>query len=375
VRRTTGCELLRWPGAFVPVARATAILAKLRPQRRNGSAIDTALRRADQLLQERPPGHPRRVVVFTDLRMRSALDVASLQSALRRSGALLHIVQVDEGDSPALRRANDEERWTSVPQATGGLLWSATISADPERRTALEQACEELARPMRLHDFGLDLPGLELHPDQGEEVLDQAELAEGEAVLGLEIGETEAPWLEIRGRLWARAIRVRALPDPAEARRWSALVFGTTLLSELSDAEMMVLARRGGAVSPVTSYLAIESGVRPSTDGFEEEGSGTGLGLSGIGEGGGCRGEGTGIGSAFDHRAWLRTELGKRWQACSSGNRHATVTLETTLDEIVDVMQVTADSDASRACLTEATWRLELSNRFTDERTTWTIEL
>ena len=32
---------------------------------------------------------------------------------------------------------------------------------------------------------------------------------------------------------------------------------------------MMVLARHGRAVSPVTSYLAIEPGVRPSTEGIE----------------------------------------------------------------------------------------------------------
>ena len=31
----------------------------------------------------------------------------------------------------------------------------------------------------------------------------------------------------------------------------------------------MILARHGGAVSPVTSYLAIEPGVRPSTEGIE----------------------------------------------------------------------------------------------------------
>ncbi len=33
---------------------------------------------------------------------------------------------------------------------------------------------------------------------------------------------------------------------------------------------MMVLARHGRAVSPVTSYLAIEPGVRPSTEGLNE---------------------------------------------------------------------------------------------------------
>jgi len=38
---------------------------------------------------------------------------------------------------------------------------------------------------------------------------------------------------------------------------------------ELSEDEMMTLAMGGGAVSPVTSYLAIEPGVRPSTEGLE----------------------------------------------------------------------------------------------------------
>ena len=40
-------------------------------------------------------------------------------------------------------------------------------------------------------------------------------------------------------------------------------------MNGLSESEMMVLAKHGRAVSPVTSYLAVEPGVRPSTEGIE----------------------------------------------------------------------------------------------------------
>jgi len=72
---------------------------------------------------------------------------------------------------------------------------------------------------------------------------------------------------------------------------------------------MMPLALYGGAVSPVTSYLAIEPGVHPSTEGLDEmEGVGFGgLGLIGHGAGGGGKSET----SAFDHADWLRRALAR----------------------------------------------------------------
>ena len=64
---------------------------------------------------------------------------------------------------------------------------------------------------------------------------------------------------------------------PQREKLWSALVFGSNVLDELSEPEMMTLAMKGGAVSPVTSYLAIEPGVRPSTEGLDW-GTGQGFG-------------------------------------------------------------------------------------------------
>src|SRR6185295_11972668 len=92
---------------------------------------------------------------------------------------------------------------------------------------------------------------------------------------------------EVKGELWTQPVHLTFSRDETAAKRWAALVFGTELLHQLSEEEMMVLARQGGAVSPVTSYLAIEPGVRPSTEGIDlsETGSGYGSGEGQIGLG------------------------------------------------------------------------------------------
>src|SRR6187397_1969489 len=96
--------------------------------------------------------------------------------------------------------------------------------------------------------------------------------------------------------------------------------------------EMMTLAMYGGAVSPVTSYLAIEPGVRPSTEGLTE------------GEGGGGRGFGIGLGRAgmthvtgnvspINRQAFLEQALRAEWGRCGGKADSASVDLETTQAE------------------------------------------
>jgi hypothetical protein len=85
--------------------------------------------------------------------------------------------------------------------------------------------------------------------------------------------------IEVRACLWANAVGWQIDADRKTGDRTAALAFGTDLTDDMDDAAMFELAQRGQAVSPVTSYLAIEPGVRPSTDGFVEEGgSGSGYG-------------------------------------------------------------------------------------------------
>ena len=155
-------------------------------------------------------------------------------------------------------------------------------------------------------------------------------------------------------------------------------MFGSDLFWELSESEMMPLAMRGGAVSPVTSYLAIEPGVRPSTEGLDEQegGRGEGIGLGSIGSIG--HGGGTGdIG--FDHGAYLKRRLAAAWKRCGSQGISATVSLETTLAEVVDVLDVKPGVGTAAgpvACLTEEIWKLHLPDSFRRvPRSTWSIHL
>jgi hypothetical protein len=162
-----------------------------------------------------------------------------------------------------------------------------------------------------------------------------------------------------------------------EGRHWSALVFGSHLLHELSEEEMMPLAMRGQAVSPVTSYLAIEPGVRPSTEGLDDsigEAFGVGgIGLSGTGEGFGSSG-----GRLIDNAGFLRSALSKAWKSCG-GSGPIQLSLETTIQEIVDVRlhagTTKKASLAAERCLEEAAWAIDLPSSFRAELETFQINL
>jgi hypothetical protein len=170
-------------------------------------------------------------------------------------------------------------------------------------------------------------------------------------------------------------VRVRVERDAAESRLWSALTFGNDLLGQLSEPEMMVLARHGRAVSPVTSYLAVEPGVRPSTEGFEEDGGLGALGGSGYGDGaGGLGGSYCRARVPFDRAAWLRQALAGARRACGYAGR-VSIEVETTRAEVVDVPRVQGDSSGDRRCLEEAAWSLELPSDFSAEHDDYEIAL
>ena len=98
---------------------------------------------------------------------------------------------------------------------------------------------------------------------------------------------------------------------------------------------MMVLARRGRAVSPVTSYLAIEPGVRPSTEGLEERRARVPDVIAGAA---GVLGQPEA--PRIDRQKFLEDELGRAWRDCGHERRASRVVLETTLAEVVDVPAV-----------------------------------
>jgi len=138
----------------------------------------------------------------------------------------------------------------------------------------------------------------------------------------------------------------------------------------------MTLAMRGKAVSPVTSYLAIEPGVRPSTEGLEEAGGGGfGLGLGGVGEGGFGRGSGSGV-VVFDRMAFLRQRLRQGWERCGGEKRAARVSLETTRAEIVAVVATIENSTPPlERCLKDAAWGVMLPDEFHEEWKQWSFDI
>lgn len=353
-------------GRFIPAAAASATLSSMAIAPKNGSAVDAALALADAHLAKLSAGIPKRIVLVTDLLTRSSLTPDRVRL---RSGAILHIGVMDSL-SPQLAR-DDDHPWSAVARATTGLLWRAGASAAPVDAETMKQVYEEWARPVRIHHFKIDARGL----DRG--ALDAPEdLPEGDGVEDLRVNPRDVTSVVVSGELWSKPVRVDLRPDDGEARVWSALAFGAPEI-DLTEPEMTILAKRGHAVSPVTSLLAVEPGVRPSTEGFEEEGFGAGGGGLGGGIGLGSIGTlGHGSISGFDPEAYLKKEIGKALHACG-GSRPASVTLETTLDEIADVPEVTIDGAAApiTRCLREGTWAIDLPPGFNQSFQRWTIAI
>jgi len=347
-------------GRMVPAGKARADLGGLVIERRNGSAVDEAVARATALLARAPRRSPKRLLVLTDLRTRSALTPARLRAAAELTGAIVHVGVVNEGN-PGLER-DDDDAWAVVPRTTGGVLWRADATSDQTAAVEMRQAYEEWARPVRLDHLAVRAPG---YPEDDLDV--PSELDEGERLEGLAIAKQRVPHVTIEGELWSTPVREVLLPNRTEGRLWSALVVGTSLLYDLSDQEIAFLAFNGRAVSPMTSYLAIEPGVRPSTEGLDwgEAFGGGGLGLVGTGRGGG--GAGGMIRPRFDKDAFLRDRVRAGWKACGGAPRTARVALETTFAEIVDVTAVEIGGDPDpilTRCLTDAVWEIELAPGF-----------
>lgn len=345
-------------GRNLSVSDALAKLTTLNPTSRNGSELELAVSRADELLAQGAPG-ARRMLVISDTMVRPSLEPKAFGARTLKSRALVHMARVQPG-APSLARQDDDD-WATLPRRTGGLFYAAHAAdfVDDDMRTTFE----EWARPTRIEKF--EITGLTGH-GYVPEVME-----EGHAYSFFDLKDAGVSRFTARGELWSTPVSRTFEADPDEGRRAAALVFGSHLHSSLNSGEQMVLARRGHAVSPVTSFLAIEPGVRPSIDGLEEP-----LQVTGIGEGGGGRGEGIGLGNIGlvgrgggtpDRDAFLRSMVAAAKAACGAPGRPVHVKVQTTVDEIVHVtdVRVGPDRDAMReSCITEKLWTVELPAMF-----------
>ena len=334
--------------AGVSSVEALSLLTSV-PQLENGSQVDAALRAADQLLAGQVG--ERRILLLTDLHTRASLTPARV--AALQSGAILHVATVEAGD-PALER-DDEDAWAPVAKRTGGVLWRAH---HPERVTnATRSVFEEWARPKRID-------AVRVRGAKSGDTPWPTTLAEGDGFDAWSLAGFSATAVTVQGLLWSTPFSSRIEATPQDNRRTAQLVFGQPLMDELSEPEMMALATQGGVVSPVTSYLAIEPGVRPSTEGLEWGGGG-GTG-QGFGRGGGVANAHVRR-SAFDKAAFFATALGPAAKRCGAKGPVVLV-LETTLAEVVDVGAVEHQTRDKliEDCVREASWNLALPPGFSE---------
>lgn len=360
-------------GAFVSVAEALADLEGLTPSQKNGSHVDLALRHAERMFAKHARGKPRRLVLITDAMAREAMTPPRVRAHAVRTAAIVHVAKMHPFIA-GIERA-DEHPWVEVARATGGLAWTAGIRDGDPRGEAMRAAYEEWARPIRIDRLQIVAPGLEPALTDALEVSDR--LDEGEGLAATALLPDGLAHVRLAGELWATPIDELILPDHDEGTRWAGLAFGTELLDELDETEMRVLAMRGRVVSPVTSYLAIEPGVRPSTEGLEPMesggagGSGFGLGSVGtIGHGGG------GGGMVIDRDAFLRGEVRAALDACGGADRHGTITLQTTSLEIVEIDEVELDPVGDAAlvdCVRDGVWAISLPAVFSEPWRRWEI--
>jgi hypothetical protein len=354
-------------GAFVPAAQLAAALddaqAKGAFALGNGSALDEGAKLAASLLRDRQG--PRRIVLATDQLVRTALTEPLAQAALASlpKDVVVHVIvpAADGDDRPQLVR-HDDAPFAALATLHHGI--DVTVTGLPARTIKdLAPPVLELVRPTRLEKAAVT--GFTLDGDT---------LREGAGVrLMIDTGARTAPdHVTLTGTLWSDPYRkVIAVGAPFSIAT-AAYVFGADEHHDLSEAEQMVVALMGHAVSPVTSYVAAEPGTRPSTIGLPQFGS---IG-HGSGSGGGY-GFGGGMGRLTrtppDFRKLIDTA------ACLAQVRPtapwtATLELETTRHELVDAQPTTHTPMAD--CLVETAWNLRLHPAlFTQERESFTVEL
>ncbi len=359
-------EATRLTGQLSSPAELKAAIDRARAEGRlalgNGSAIARGLELAGEALKGRRG--PKRVVVFSDALLRTRFTNKLALDALRGAprGTVAHLVIPDSDWDTALVR-DDKHSLAAIPRRTGGVLYKLRYQDDGDGALAkaLTPAVLGLVRPVSVDN--LELRGL---PADAEVDAPPASLREG-ASYGFMTQLTSAPRaVELQGELWSKPIRRTISTRRDFERATAAFVFSEDMHDELSEEEQLRLAMFGRAVSPVTSYLAVEPGVRPSTVGLEELGN---LGLVGSGGGGGFGGRGA-IGRP--PRRPLSALLAQAVSSCASAHAPAAgwrvnMSIETTYREIVDV-QASGAGEAMRACLVEGAWGLALGSAYDKRR-------
>jgi hypothetical protein len=269
---------------------------------------------------------------------------------------VVHVVDTDargNGGEPSLERADDHDL-APIALAHHGI---GAVFVGPERAGKdLGKLVLGLVRPVQIDHFAVK--GFDLEKGRYDDDIPGV-LHEGAGVR-LVVDAKDAPAkVELDGMIWGDKFHRVVTSDAAFSRAAAAWVFSEDDHTELSPAEMMKVAMMGRAVSPVTSYLAVEPGTRPSTIGFDRQGFGAGRG--GVSPR-------VMMGSASVRR--IPPDPRKLFTAgiarCVAAHKPAAgwkvqLRLDTTYDEVVDVAPTaTGKPTAFTSCLVEMVWAIQL---------------
>jgi len=365
-------------GRFQPARRAEGLLAALPAGAlalENGSNLDAGLALAGALA--RSERGPVRIIAFNDDLVRGGLGARAMAGALGQlpAGAIVHLVELSGSAGPFEWTRSDDHAFAPAVMATGGMV----VDMLGDERASAREAMRGLVRPLRVDGFRIDGAAL---GDLTAELDDAGALSAGRGLrlsALLPAGSAAGP-LTARGRIWGREL---ALPIPVDRGLEAALpafLFGSTRSGELDAAELADAARRGHVVSSATSLL-VELDDRPTA--HDEQ-----LGTSGCGCDAPSRfaGHTTGVGSIGtvrrgrrapepDRLALLSGALAAPLRACAAlhGAAPVTLTIETTVDEVVDVAASARGHAALAACASEAAWALALDAHFDQTHATFRV--
>jgi hypothetical protein len=350
---------------FVPARQLGALRSRLRRSQRlaprNGSFLDRGLGRAVPGLARRKG--TRALVMMTDNRLR---PVWSNKAALAQLGnlpasSIVHVAEVATGGTFELRR-DDKHRLFPLAKLRGGVA----VRVDGILAAKLADLTSDvlyLVRPNRLDNVrikGLKVAnGLLLGSDDDDDGSTSV-LAEGAGRRWMGPIADAPTAITLTGQLWSRPVRYNGGSNDEPFNQATAgFVFSHDLHDDLSEAEQFVLALYARVVSPVTSYLAIEPGVRPSTIGLDRGGAGWGS----IGTGRyGLIGHGGGSGPQMDW-APIVARAERACQIHGKGRIDATLVLQS--HEIADVEVAPRNKNAAlESCVIEALWKENIPRSF-----------
>jgi subtilisin-like proprotein convertase family protein len=345
-------------GALVPAAQVAGRLAaaqregKLEPG--NGSALEEGVAAAARILADERG--ELRVVLLTDELLRHAFAPAQVLPVLAMlpAQAIVHVVVPDRDGGAGFGLVRDDDD-ALAPLAAAHHGMFAHLPLDPENPLKqLEARVLGLVRPVQIDRVKVEGLETDFAGDRDDTLL------EGEGARVVAAAAAAPGPVVITGLIWGDPYRLQVEENDGFSRAAAAWLFSEDAYADLSYAEQVVVALLGHVVSPVTSLLAIEPGVRPSTIGLPREMFGTGVGF----------GSAAGAGSMHaSRRPDLRKLLARAVDGCVAQcsppqGWQVTLTVETTLAEIVDVTAQPGSDGPMAACLGEAAWGLQLGAGF-----------